>query len=87
MADATDTGGADRPSRIRITAIIQNRYAFATEVVTGKPERSETFRRFGKIAREAKPENYLGIGPRGGDLFVVDNGDSCWTGLRYLEEW
>jgi superfamily II DNA or RNA helicase len=24
---------------------------------------------------------------RGGDLFVVDNSDSGWTGLRYLSEW
>lgn len=24
---------------------------------------------------------------RGGDLFVVDNSDSGWTGLRYLDEW
>src|ERR1700733_6564782 len=22
-----------------------------------------------------------------GDLFIVDNSDSGWTGLRYLEEW
>lgn len=26
-------------------------------------------------------------GNRGGDLFVVDNSDAGWTGLRYLEEW
>jgi superfamily II DNA or RNA helicase len=25
--------------------------------------------------------------PRGGDLFIVDNSVSGWTGLRYLEEW
>ena len=24
---------------------------------------------------------------RGGDLFIVDNSDPGWTGLRYLEEW
>src|SRR5687768_1035851 len=24
---------------------------------------------------------------QGGDLFVVDNSDSGWTGLRYLKEW
>ena len=24
---------------------------------------------------------------RGGDLFVVDNSDSGWTGIRYLNEW
>lgn len=24
---------------------------------------------------------------RGGDLFIVDNSISGWTGLRYLEEW
>jgi len=24
---------------------------------------------------------------KGGDLFVVDNSDSGWTGLRYLQEW
>src|SRR6478672_6124257 len=23
----------------------------------------------------------------GGDLFIVDNSDSGWKGLRYLEEW
>src|SRR3989304_9739116 len=23
----------------------------------------------------------------GGDLFIVDNSDPRWTGLRYLEEW
>src|SRR3972149_6627563 len=26
-------------------------------------------------------------GSRGKDLFIVDNGVSGWTGLRYLEEW
>ena len=26
-------------------------------------------------------------GQRGGDLFIVDNSISGWTGLRYLEEW
>jgi len=25
--------------------------------------------------------------PRGGDLFIVDNGVSGWTAFRYLEEW
>src|SRR6266704_5453014 len=25
--------------------------------------------------------------PKGGDLFVVDNSVSGWTGLRYLQEW
>ena len=25
--------------------------------------------------------------PKGGDLFIVDNSLSGWTGLRYLEEW
>lgn len=25
--------------------------------------------------------------PRGGDLFIVDNSDAGWTGLRYLREW
>jgi hypothetical protein len=25
--------------------------------------------------------------PKGGDLFIVDNSISGWTGLRYLEEW
>ncbi len=24
---------------------------------------------------------------KGGDLFVVDNSDPGWTGLRYLQEW
>ncbi len=24
---------------------------------------------------------------RGGDLFIVDNSISGWTGLRYLQEW
>ena len=24
---------------------------------------------------------------RGGDLFIVDNGDESWKGLRYLQEW
>ena len=24
---------------------------------------------------------------KGGDLFIVDNSDPGWTGLRYLEEW
>jgi len=24
---------------------------------------------------------------KGGDLFIVDNSDSGWTGLRYLREW
>ena len=26
-------------------------------------------------------------GPKGGDLFIVDNSISGWTGLRYLTEW
>ena len=25
--------------------------------------------------------------PKGGDLFIVDNSISGWTGLRYLEDW
>ena len=25
--------------------------------------------------------------PKGGDLFIVDNSISGWTGLRYLQEW
>ena len=24
---------------------------------------------------------------KGGDLFIVDNSISGWTGLRYLQEW
>ena len=24
---------------------------------------------------------------RGGDLFIVDNAGSDWSGLRYLKEW
>ena len=24
---------------------------------------------------------------KGGDLFIVDNSDSEWKGLRYLQEW
>lgn len=36
MADAKDTGGENRPSRVRITVIVQNRYTFDAEVVTGK---------------------------------------------------
>lgn len=27
------------------------------------------------------------LGRSGGDLFVVDNSDPGWTGLRYLQEW
>lgn len=34
MADAKDMG-ENRPSRVRITVIVQNRYTFDTEVVTG----------------------------------------------------
>jgi superfamily II DNA/RNA helicase len=34
--------------------------------------------------RDQKPEG----GPRaGGDLFIVDNSDAEWKGLRYLQEW
>lgn len=29
----------------------------------------------------------MGASSRGGDLFIVDNSISGWTGLRYLEEW
>jgi hypothetical protein len=36
MTDAKDTEGANRPSRVHITVIVQNRYTFDTEVVTGK---------------------------------------------------
>lgn len=36
MADAKDTGGENRPSRVRITVIVQNRYTFDTEVMTGR---------------------------------------------------
>ena len=27
------------------------------------------------------------MSPEGGELFIVDNSDSGWTGLRYLQEW
>ncbi len=36
MADTEDVAGEDRPSKIHVTVIIQNRYTFDTEVVTGK---------------------------------------------------
>ncbi len=36
MAGTDDAGGEGRPSRIHVTVIIQNRYTFDTEVVTGK---------------------------------------------------
>lgn len=36
MADANDTERENRPSSIRITVIVQNRYTFDTEVVTGQ---------------------------------------------------
>lgn len=36
MTDAKDTEGENRPSRVRITVIVQNRYTFDTEVVSGK---------------------------------------------------
>ena len=29
----------------------------------------------------------MATGRKGGDLFIVDNSVSGWTGLRYLEEW
>jgi hypothetical protein len=35
MAHTKDAGGRDRPPKIRITVIIQNRYTFDTEVATG----------------------------------------------------
>ena len=34
----------------------------------------------------ANPEKARGE-PKGGDLFIVDNSLSGWTGLRYLKEW
>ena len=36
MADTKEAGGEDPPSRFQVTVIIQNRYTFDTEVVTGK---------------------------------------------------
>jgi len=36
MADAKDIERKNRTSRVRITMIVQNRYTFDTEVVTGK---------------------------------------------------
>lgn len=36
MTNAKDTEGENRPPRVRITVIVQNRYTFDTEVVTGK---------------------------------------------------
>jgi SAM-dependent methyltransferase len=36
VADAKDASGASRPSGVRITVIVQNRYAFDTEFVTGR---------------------------------------------------
>lgn len=36
MTNAKDTEGKNRPPRVRITVIVQNRYTFDTEVVTGK---------------------------------------------------
>jgi len=36
MADTKHPGGEDRPSKIHVTVIVQNRYTFDTEVVTGK---------------------------------------------------
>lgn len=36
MADAKDTKAQDRPPRIHITVVIQNHYAFDTEVATGR---------------------------------------------------
>jgi hypothetical protein len=36
VADAKDTERENRPSSVRITVIVQNRYTFDTEVVTGQ---------------------------------------------------
>lgn len=36
MSHAKDAAGEDRSPRIRITVVIANRYAFDTEVATGK---------------------------------------------------
>ena len=36
MANTKDAGDEDGPSMIRITVVVANRYAFDTEVVTGK---------------------------------------------------
>lgn len=36
MADAKDTERENRPSRVRITVIVQNRHTFEAEVVSGK---------------------------------------------------
>jgi len=36
VADTNGAGREDRPSRVLVTVIIQNRYAFDNEVVTGK---------------------------------------------------
>lgn len=27
------------------------------------------------------------MSPEGGELFIVDNSDEGWTGLRYLRDW
>ena len=29
----------------------------------------------------------ISVGTKGGDLFIVDNSISGWTGIRYLKEW
>ena len=36
LADTKDAGGEDRPSKIHVNVIIQNRYTFDTAVVTGR---------------------------------------------------
>ncbi len=36
---------------------------------------------------EAASRNRITSERKGGDLFIVDNSVSGWTGLRYLEEW
>jgi hypothetical protein len=36
MADGKNIEGENRPSSVRITVIVQNRYTFDTQVVTGK---------------------------------------------------
>jgi hypothetical protein len=36
VPDAKDADGVNRPSTIRVTVIVQNRYTFDTELVTGQ---------------------------------------------------
>jgi superfamily II DNA or RNA helicase len=40
-----------------------------------------------RTRRTAERKSPATEAPKGGDLFVVDNSDSGWTGLRYLQEW